>query len=105
MPLQLVRLAGKVEIGDGGVDGFFQLTAGHPELELGRTLAILVTLPEEPDGNRAPRHGIYGADAAYRIGDGRLERVRLTRVGEYRNGEWGSWNLIRSEDLNLAMSS
>jgi hypothetical protein len=25
--------------------------------------------------------------------------VRLTRVGEYRNGEWGSWNLFRSEDL------
>ncbi|NBT29545.1 MAG: RND transporter, partial [Gammaproteobacteria bacterium] len=33
------------------------------------------------------------------ISDGRLERVRLTRVGEYRNGEWGSWSLFRSEDL------
>lgn len=99
VPLQLVRLAGKVEIGDGGVDGFFQLTAGHPELELGRTLAILVTLPEEPEVIALPITAIYGADAAYRISDGRLERVRLTRVGEYRNGEWGSWSLFRSEDL------
>ena len=25
--------------------------------------------------------------------------ARVKRVGEYRNGEWGSWILFRSEDL------
>lgn len=99
VPLTLVRLAGKIESGDGGVDGFFQLPPDHPALELGRTLAILVTLPAEEGVFALPVTAVYGADAAYRIKDSRLERVRLQRVGEYRNGEWGSWSLFRSDDL------
>ena len=35
-----------------------------------------------------------------RIEAGRLERVQLERVGEYRNGEWGTWSLFRSSDLS-----
>ena len=27
------------------------------------------------------------------------DRVRLQRVGGYRNGEWGSWSLFRGKTL------
>ncbi|MGB1774322.1 MAG: RND transporter, partial [Arenicellales bacterium] len=67
--------------------------------ELGRTMAVLVTLPREGGVFALPATAIYGADSAYRIRDGRLERVRLQRVGGYRNGEWGSWSLFRGETL------
>ena len=26
--------------------------------------------------------------------------MQLERVGEYRNGEWGTWSLFRSSDLS-----
>ncbi|MEE1559056.1 MAG: hypothetical protein V1245_06585, partial [Arenicellales bacterium] len=42
---------------------------------------------------------VYGADAVYHISDDRLVRVAVEHVGEYRNGEWGSWSLFRSTAL------
>ena len=97
--LELTRLAGKVEDGEGGVDGFFKLPKDHPALELGRTFAILLTLPAQNDVFALPVTAVYGADSAYQIKEGRLVRVHLDRIGEYRNGEWGSWSLFRSQDL------
>ena len=97
--LELARLSAKIESGEGGVDAFFRFRGDHPTLELGRTMAVLVTLPPQESVFALPATAIYGADSAYRIRDGRLERVRLQRVGGYRNGEWGSWSLFRGEAL------
>ncbi len=97
--LELARLSAKIESGEGGVDAFFRFRGDRPTLELGRTMAVLVTLPREGGVFALPATAIYGADSAYRIRDGRLERVRLQRVGGYRNGEWGSWSLFRGKTL------
>ena len=97
--LELTRLSAKIESGEGGVDAFFRFRGGHPSLELGRTMAVLVTLPPQGDVFALPATAIYGADSAYRIRDDRLERVRLQRVGGYRNGEWGTWSLFRGKAL------
>ena len=69
-------------------------------MELGRTLAVLLTLPAETNVLALPATAVYGANSAYKIEAGRLERVQLERVGEYRNGEWGTWSLFRSSDLS-----
>jgi len=98
--IELNRLAGKIESGAGGVDGFFNLPRTEGNLELGRTLAVLLTLPAETNVLALPATAVYGANSAYKIEAGRLERVQLERVGEYRNGEWGTWSLFRSSDLS-----
>jgi len=97
--LELTRLSAKIESGEGGVDAFFRFSDDRPPLELGRTMAVLVTLPPQAGVFALPAAAIYGADSAYRIRDDRLERVRLQRVGGYRNGEWGSWSLFRGSGL------
>ncbi|MBR02111.1 MAG: hypothetical protein CL394_02135 [Acidiferrobacteraceae bacterium] len=97
--LTLTRLSGKIEAGEGGVDGFFDFKGEHPPLELGRTIPVLVSLPPQPGVFALPVTAVYGADAVYHISDDRLVRVAVEHVGEYRNGEWGSWSLFRSTAL------
>jgi len=97
--LELTRLSAKIESGEGGVDAFFGFSDDRPPLELGRTMAVLVTLPPQAGVFALPATAIYGADSAYRIRDDRLERVRLQRVGGYRNGKWGTWSLFRGSGL------
>ena len=97
--LELTRLSAKIESGEGGVDAFFEFSDDRPPLELGRTMAVLVTLPPQAGVFALPATAIYGDDSAYRIRDDRLERVRLQRVGGYRNGEWGTWSLFRGSVL------
>jgi len=97
--LELTRLSAKIESGEGGVDAFFGFSDDRPPLELGRTMAVLVTLPPQAGVFALPATAIYGADSAYRIRDDRLERVRLQRVGGYRNGKWGTWSLFRGSAL------
>ena len=97
--LALDRLAGKIEKGQGGVDAFFSFLDETQDVELGRTVAVFVELPVQNDVFSLPATSVYGANTVYRIENGRLVMARVKRVGEYRNGEWGSWILFRSEDL------
>ena len=97
--LSLVRLSGKIEAGEGGVDAFFDFDGEQPPLELGRTIPVLVSLPPQDGVFALPATAVYGADAVYRINNDRLARIRVERVGEYRNGQWGSWSLFRSAAL------
>ena len=97
--LTLTRLSGKIEAGEGGVDAFFDFQGERPPLELGRTIPVLVSLPAQPDVFALPATAVYGADTVYHINNDRLIRVSVEHVGEYRNGEWGSWSLFRSTAL------
>ena len=97
--LTLTRLSGKIEAGEGGVDAFFDFQGERPPLELGRTIPVLVSLPPQPDVFALPATAVYGADTVYHINNDRLIRVSVEHVGEYRNGEWGSWSLFRSTAL------
>ena len=60
---------------------------------------MFVELPVEPDVFSLPATAVYGTDTVYCIENGRLAMARVERVGEYRNGEWGSWILFRSNEL------
>jgi len=98
--LELDRLAGKIEKGQGGVDAFFNIIGEKHLIELGRTVSVFVDLPEEADVFALPATAVYGASNVYRIQNNRLSMVQVERVGDYRNGQWGSWILLRSENLS-----
>ena len=98
--LELDRLAGKIERGQGGVDAFFNIIGEKHLIELGRTVSVFVDLPEEANVFALPATAVYGANNVYRIQDNRLSMVQIERVGDYRNGQWGSWILFRSENLS-----
>ena len=97
--LTLTRLSGKIEAGEGGVDAFFDFQGERPPLELGRTIPVLVSLPAQPGVFALPATAVAGADTVFHISNDRLIRVSVEHVGEYRNGEWGSWSLFRSTAL------
>jgi HlyD family secretion protein len=98
--LELDRLAGKIERGQGGVDAFFNIIGEKHLIELGRTVSVFVDLPEEANVFALPATAVYGANNVYRIQDNRLSMVQIERVGDYRNGQWGSWILYRSKNLS-----
>ena len=98
--LELDRLAGKIERGQGGLDAFFNIIGEKHLIELGRTVSVFVDLPEEANVFALPATAVYGANNVYRIQDNRLSMVQVERVGDYRNGQWGSWILFRSENLS-----
>jgi len=98
--LELDRLAGKIERGQGGVDAFFNIIGKKHLIELGRTVSVFVDLPEEANVFALPATAVYGANNVYRIQDNRLSMVQIERVGDYRNGQWGSWILYRSKNLS-----
>ena len=93
-------MAGKIERGQGGVDAFFNIIGEKHLIELGRTVSVFVDLPEEANVFALPATAVYGANNVYRIQDNRLSMVQVERVGDYRNGQWGSWILFRSKNLS-----
>jgi len=46
-----------------------------------------------------PFNALYGLNRVYRINDGYLEAVKITRVGEYENSQGQTQLLIRSDTL------
>ena len=97
--LELDRLASKIERGQGGVDAFFNIIGEKHLIELGRTVSVFVDLPEEANVFALPATAVYGANNVYRIHNNRLSMVQVERVGDYRNGQWGSWILFRGESI------
>ncbi|MFP4294783.1 MAG: efflux RND transporter periplasmic adaptor subunit [Halothiobacillaceae bacterium] len=96
LPLTLTGLAGQ---GDGrGVELLFDVDAGNHALRLGSMVTIRLERPPAADSIALPYSALYGSDRVYRVRDGRLERVRVTQIGEVpRAGE--TWMLVRSPDL------
>ena len=77
--LRLARLAG--EASGEGVTGLFEFTATNRSLRVGQVLTVELDLPAVDDAVAIPRSALYGNDHLYRIRDGRLERVRIERLG------------------------
>ncbi len=89
LALKLDRLSASVEQGRGGVEAFFQIEDSSFYPELGRT--VEVSLLQSPVDNAVaiPSQTIYGADRVFKLVDGRLKSVPISRHGEiFRNGEW-----------------
>ena len=95
--LQLDRLAGKIEPGQGGVDAFFTFDGQQVSTELGRTVSLAIKLPARPNVIALPATAIYGSETVYRVIDSRLVRARVTRIGDYENDDRGSWVLVTGD--------
>lgn len=97
----LVRLAGQVKQGGGGVDGLFRLRSADATLPLGRTVEIGLVLPPEPDVVALPFSALYGTDRVYKVQDDRMVGVKVERLGERpAEDQRGTRALVRSPDLH-----
>lgn len=95
----LHRLTARVDRGSGGADGLFRVTQGSAWLQLGRTVELVVDLPEVADAVTAPREALYGADRVFVLDGGRMKSVEVERLGESRGGDGGDRVILRSPEL------
>ena len=72
---ELDRLAGQVLPGSGGLDGLFRITAGSDLLQVGRTLELSLTLPQQNQVVAVPYEALYGTERVYKLVDGRMQGV------------------------------
>jgi RND family efflux transporter MFP subunit len=98
LPIKLVRLAGTVNKGGGGVDALFEVPDSSEAVVIGQTLSIVVELPAEPQVFSVPVSAIYGEDRVYKVTDERLQAVRIEKTGQRFDGQRLS-HLIKSADL------
>ncbi len=100
LALVLDRLAAEVQQGRGGVDAFFRLRQDDDRLalEVGRAVEVEVLLPPEPDVIALPSNALYGSERIYRVQEGRLQALRVERIGQ-RPGPAGTEVLVRSRAL------
>lgn len=98
--LELDRLAGLVQTGQGGVDGLFRVTHGGRLLELGRSVTLMVELPAEPNAVSLPAAALYGSDRIYKNVDGRMHAVKVQYLGEHLADDGENQVLVRSPELH-----
>lgn len=98
--LKLDRIAARVEPGRGGVDALFRvMDADDAELELGRTITLQLAMPEEARVVVVPVDAVYGRNRIYKLVEGRMQAVRIDRVGERVDAQGNTRVLVRSHDL------
>ncbi len=95
----LTRLSGETRQDSGGVDGLFTLTGGNHTLALGTFLELSLALGTKDNVVVVPFNALYGLNRVYRIKDGYLEAVNITRLGEYQDSNGQTQMLIRSDAL------
>lgn len=99
--LQLARLAGHVRAGQTATDAFFALAEENVQAHaLGRMLNLSITLPPRDDLIAVPVQSIYDSNKVFRVQDGRLQAMRVERVGEYQSASDGYRLLVRDAALN-----
>ena len=96
----LLRLAGAVQGGSGGLEGLFRIEEGAEFLQEGRFVSLDLALPRQQGLIALPHEALYGTDRVYVVdADSRLRAVRVSRVGEVRGDGAGSRVLVRSPGL------
>lgn len=95
----LARLAARVELGRGGVDGLFRIVEGADRLALGRTVELELALPPRERVYAVPFEAIYGTDRVYRMVEGRMRGINVERIGETRMAGGERRALIRGDEL------
>ncbi|WP_027856662.1 efflux RND transporter periplasmic adaptor subunit [Marinobacterium jannaschii] len=100
LPVELDRLAGEVDGGRGGVDALFRFIEQPDDLEPGRALSLRLQLPAVANSYALPPQALYGLDRIYRVQDGRLQSVRVNRVGSSRNSRNQEQVLVTSIELH-----
>ena len=101
LPLDAVldRLGGEIAPGSGGVDGLFRVVDNGEWLQLGRTVELIMRLPEQADVVVLPPEAIYGTDRIFKLENQRMSGVRVERVGEIRDETGRNRILVTSPEL------
>ncbi|MFW6322345.1 MAG: efflux RND transporter periplasmic adaptor subunit [Guyparkeria sp.] len=102
--LSLERVA--AEASGQGATGLFAFVDPDDSLRAGQVVTVELEMPAVEQAVAIPHSALYGNDHVYRIVDGRLERVRVERLGESARtspatdgtGERGML-LVRAPDL------
>jgi len=96
VPLTLVRLAARVETGQGGVDAFFRSESTSLPA-LGKTVELHLSLPSVDDAVALSPNALYGANLVYRIVDGSLQAQTVKRLGQTQNAQLGLQMLVAGD--------
>ncbi len=99
IPITLDRMASSVSMGRGGVDALFKIDMSDDRfVEIGRSVVLQITLPQESDVIAIPAQSIYSDRRVYLVENQQLKAVEVEKVGEWRNGEQ-QWVLVKGESL------
>lgn len=95
---RLDRFTAEIERGGGGADAYFRVTEGGADLPLGRTVELVVDLPEVGGSVALPYEAVYGTNRIFRLEGERMRSLAIERMGEQRSAS-GSRVLVRGADL------
>lgn len=95
--LQLSRLAGAADA--RGIDALFKVTEGGELIRLGSMLSLTLQRPIQKDAVIIPFSALYDNDRVYKLIEGRLEGVKVQRLGEYTDASGQDKLLISSPQL------
>jgi HlyD family secretion protein len=95
----LERLDADIPDNYGSVDGFFRVLSGRQVLELGRGIDLSLSLPEEKGVVALPFDAIYGTDRVYKLINGRMQQIKIKRVGNKALGNGETRVLVHTEEL------
>ncbi|MEM7253951.1 MAG: HlyD family efflux transporter periplasmic adaptor subunit [Pseudomonadota bacterium] len=98
--LRLDRFAAQATPGRGGVDALFRITGDATWIQLGRSLELLLALPEQQDVVAIPIEALYGTARVYVLSDNRLRGIEVDRIGEVRDPSGERRLLVRSAQLS-----
>jgi multidrug efflux pump subunit AcrA (membrane-fusion protein) len=96
---ELVRLAGAAASGEAGMSALFRVLEGGADLPLNRFVNLRLHLPEESDAVVVPFETLYGRDRIYRVIDGRMQGLRVERLGEVVDPQGQTRALVRHSEL------
>ena len=96
---RLDRFTAQVERGGGGADAYFRVIEGGKDLPLGRTVELIVDLPEVHASIALPYEAVYGTNRIYRLDGDRMRTLDVERVGEQRSTDGSARVLVRSPEL------
>ena len=82
-----------------GIDALFLITEGRKKLRIGEHLIVSLKLPPLPNLLAIPYSALYGSDRIYRVVDGRLQSIVVSKAGKYRDGQGASTVLVSSPAL------
>lgn len=97
--LRLSHLASSVTNGKTGVDALLSFAADQFIPEPGRTLSLTLLLPQVDDLIAIPPRALYGTDRVYRVKEGKLESVIISKMGDSHDSNGQPLVLIQSSDL------
>lgn len=96
---RLTHLAAETTPGRGGIDALLRVESGAERLQLGRTLELTLSLPPLADVVAVPPAALYGGNRIYKLVDGRMAAVDVTRLGETAGDDGPPRLLVRGAGL------